>query len=127
MKAQFKVLEAIISALILLSFIGWYLSLKANLPETQSLNLRLKIMKALKALDKSNELRELVYSNNTQALEEKLYPYIPKNFDYKVLICLASCEYRAESKKPVYSVSYFLASDFKSFENREVVVYAWEI
>jgi hypothetical protein len=126
MKGQFKALEASIAAIILISFVAWSLKFTFNAPETESLDLSIKVLRALKVLDENNELRGFVYLNDTKAIEEKLYPYIPKSFNYKVIICDNYCFYSIESDR-VYSVSYFLASNLNNFENREVLVYVWKI
>jgi hypothetical protein len=125
MKAQFRTIESSISAIILLSFLAFLFSLPQTYPELESLNLKLSIFKALQALDQNNELRQYVYANDTQTIENELYPYIPRNYNFKVLICTDVCNYSVEAKN-VYSVSYFLATDLKNFKKREVVVYVWE-
>lgn len=125
-KAQFKILEAALASILLIIFLAWSFGFTYRIPETESLELKLKVLKTLKAIDQNDELRKYVYSNNTTAIEQKLYPHIPRNFDFKVLICEDSCSYSLEAKK-VYSISYFLSSDLKKFSSREVMVYVWEM
>jgi hypothetical protein len=125
MKSQLKTIEASISAIILLSFLVFLFSFSQSVPELESLNLKLSVMKALQALDKNNELRQYVYANDTKTIEDKLYPYIPRNYNFKVLICKNGCNYSIEAKN-IFSVSYFLSTDLKNFEEREVAVYVWE-
>ena len=124
-KAQFKTLEAILAAFFLLSFVAWFLGQAPKLPETESLDAELKILRTLKILDQNNELREYVYTNNTTVIEGKLYTYIPINLYYKVLICENSCIYNVQAGN-VYTTSYFLSGDLNNFSNREVLIYAWE-
>ena len=126
MKGQIKTLEAVISVIILISAVFILASFSPKLPEVESLDIKLKILKGLKNLDENNELRKYVYLNDSSTLEQKILQYIPKNFEYKVLICNKLCSYEVNAKK-VYTISYFLASDLKNFETMEVLVYVWQI
>ena len=124
-KGQLKTLEAGLAILFLLIYIGWLFGIQHPLPEFKSIDLELRAQNALAALDKTGQLRQYVYTNDTTTIESELYPYLPKNIDYEVLICDGSCSFTRQVKR-AYSVSYFLATDGEEFKPREVLVYVWE-
>lgn len=124
-KGQFKIIEASIATILLILILSMLLRLAPKIPEVEFLDLKLKILNALQTFDFNNELRDLAYSNQTQAIKQKLRAYIPIQFDYEVVVCDNSCKIQARGKE-VYSTSYILSTDLKNFLTKEVIVYAWK-
>lgn len=128
MKGQMKTVEAFIASIILLSTVAWLLGISPKIPEFESIGLKFAALKVLRAMDENNELRGAAYSNNVQRIESEIEEHIPKVYEVEVLICRENetCELDVEAKN-IFSVSYLLATDFEKLENREIVVYIYEI
>jgi len=124
-KGQLRLIEASLAIIFLFLYLSFAFSLPQVLPETKSFEMKFRIQNALKAIDKKEEFRKYVYANDSSSIENLLYPYLPRTINYKVLICSNSCSFSVEAKE-VYSVSYLLATDKKTFDPREVIVYVWE-
>ena len=127
-KGQLRVLEALIAIILMIGVSAWMFSFPPSLPQ-EIPDLKLKLLQALRSLDEAGELRKLAFTNNVSALEQEIFPYVPRTFDFEVLICELSqaCEYSVEGAKDVYGVSYFLSSYLQNFSPREVRVYAWQL
>jgi hypothetical protein len=81
--------------------------------------IKIQTIYALKALDYSNELRNLVFNNDTKTIEKKLKELLPINYEYKVCI---NCFLILENKE-IYSVSYFISTNFTHIGFYQINVY----
>ncbi|MEM5800045.1 MAG: hypothetical protein QXD54_00465 [Candidatus Aenigmatarchaeota archaeon] len=109
--------EAIIAA----SFIFIFLILIFAPEEPKGeINLKEIGLKALRALDKSNELRNYVLKNDTESIKSKLKNLIPYQLSYEVFIC-EDCQ-KTDFEGEKVRVSYFLAGNFGEFKPLEVVL-----
>ena len=121
-KGQYRTIEAVIAVVSLIGFLFFLSKVKPSPVQFKGLDVELRMQKALQALYANGTLRQLAYANDAKSISTALYPYLLKNWNY--LVCLNSCN--PPTSGEVYSVSYYLATDGKIYEPKEVTVYAWE-
>ena len=121
-KGQYRTIEAVIAVISLISFLFFLSKVKPTPVEFKSLDVKLRMQKALEALYLNGTLRKLVYSGDTNAILNALYPYLLKNYNYRV--CIGSCNFTGSGE--IYSVSYYLATNGTFYNPKEVTIYAWE-
>jgi cell division protein FtsL len=77
-----KIIEVLLSIL----FIFLFLSTISSIEIKNYNRIKIQVFYALKSLDYNNELRNLIFSNDTEKLEKRLKEILQLNYDYKVLI-----------------------------------------
>jgi hypothetical protein len=110
-----KYIEVLLSILYIFSFLSILTFFNASNEE----KIKIQTIYALKALDYSNELRNLVFNNDTKTIEKRLKEFLPINYEYKVCI---NCFLILDNKE-IYSVSYFISTNFTNIGFYQVNVY----
>ena len=127
MKGQTYMIEAIISFSIMISVFLLLFFFTPQFPEMSELNYKLRIKDALENLDNLN-LRDKVYSNDVNYIENYLKMVLPKNIRFDVVIYDKNNALTTEPTifSPfVFSTSYYIAGDYDKFFPREIRVYVW--
>lgn len=120
-------IEVAISALIILTFIFILYLTSLNIEDFEII--KLKIYEIFKCYN--IEIRNYAFLNETSKIEEIIRKNIPKIYNVSVLVCsekgYQNC-FRGVNiqQRDVFSVSYFLSSNFTNFENLEIIIYVWK-
>ena len=125
MKAQMKVLEAVISILMVLVVYVLLFSTTVLPPDLETINLQLKAFNSLQTLDQNNELRSLALQNNATAISNKLSSLLPSQINYNVSICSTTCTASVINSTKIFSVNYIISGDYGNFNPKQIIVYMW--
>lgn len=94
-----RILEAVISVIILLTFFFAYFLVFPPVPSLESINWKLQTYNVLKTLDEKGMLRNFVLQNQSMLLKNILKTYLgTKNLE--VIVCEIKCDVpKIESEK----------------------------
>ena len=87
----------------------------------------MKGFKSLKTLDETNQLRNFTKVNDTDGLENKLFTLLPRDIDYKVVICNFSCPNPNIDAKKLTSITYLSAGDINDFNPEQIILYMYRV
>jgi hypothetical protein len=110
-----KYIEVLLCTLFIFSF----LSILTFFISSNEEKIKIQAIYALNALDYSNKLRNLVFNNDTKTIEKKLKELLPINYEGEVCI---NCFLILEGKE-IYSVSYFISTNFTNIGFYQINVY----
>ena len=119
-KGALYTLEAFVGISLIFLMFFLLFSSQQPLPELKAFMLKMKGIKALKALDENNELRKLALLNNSAGIEEKLRNLLPPGIKYEVKVCGEICDF--EGKEGSVIVHYLLAGDVNNISPRQVAL-----
>ncbi|MEM5834722.1 MAG: hypothetical protein QXQ69_02645 [Candidatus Aenigmatarchaeota archaeon] len=110
--------EAAIATFLIVIFL-----ILAFVPQEQKTEINIKeiCLKALKALDESNELRKYALENDTESIKNKLVKLLPYQLNYEVFICSETCKI-ASFEEEKSRINYLLAGDIGRFQPLEIVL-----
>lgn len=125
MKGLLKSFEAILAVLMILTvFIIFFLT-GQEFPEFETVIWRNRGFVALRGLDFSNELRDLVVANDTDTLEDKLSDLLPAGLNYETVICDLTCGQPDITADTLTTVTYLMVGREDLFQPRQVLLYMW--
>lgn len=125
MKGILQSLEAIIAILIIVVvFVSVYTN-RTPIPEFDTINWNVRGFDALRALDGNNMLRDVVMTNSTSTLKDRLLPLIPSQLNYDVVICDRNCGQPDIKSDKLTSVTYVVSGDLNNFLPRQIILYMW--
>ena len=127
MKGLLKSLESIIAVLIVFTVFITYFAVKEPLPEFETINWQLKGFNSLQTLDETNQLYSYVKANDTDGLESRLSTLLPKEINYKVLICGTNCPSPGVESEKLTSIAYVTAGEINNFQPMQVVIYIYRV
>lgn len=125
MKGLLQSLEAIIAILAIVTVFVTVYSGKSPIPEFDTINWKVRGFDALKALDNSNMLRDIVTTNSTSALKDRLSGLLPSQLNYDVVICERNCGQPDIQSDKLTSVTYVIAGDLNNYLPRQIILYMW--
>ena len=125
MKGLLQSLEAIIAILAIVTVFVTVYSGKSPIPEFDTINWKVRGFDALKALDNNNMLRDVVVTNSTSALKDRLSGLLPSQLNYDVVICERNCGQPDIQSDKLTSVTYVIAGDLNNYLPRQIILYMW--
>ena len=124
-KGLLQSLEAIIAILAIMTFFITFYSGMSAIPEFDTINWKVRGFNALKALDESNMLRDVVAVNSTSLLKDRLSSILSAQLNYDVVICTTSCGKPDIQSDKLTSVVYLVSGDLNNYLPRQVILYLW--
>ncbi len=125
MKGILQSLEAVIAILAVLTVFITFYSGKDVIPEFDTVNWKARGLDALKALDDSNRLRDVIVTNDTSALKDRLSSLLPSQLNYDVVICERNCGKPDVQSDKLTSVVYLVSGDLNNYLPRQIILYLW--
>lgn len=121
MRGFWRVLEAVVAGVVLISFLTVITATKIWLPETPSSNERAYAI--LEGLEKSGMLRNYTVALDTEGLNSEVSIY---NYNHSVQICNleGECNGTRPSAGTVWTGSYIIAGE-NNYTPYEVKLYLW--
>ena len=127
MKGISRSLEAVIAILAILAvFLNVY-SGRESLPEFDTINWKIRGFEALKNLDDNNILRDVVITNSSSLIKDRLSTLLPSQLNYDVIICEKDCGKPDIQTEKLTSVIYLISGDLNNYLPRQVILYLWFI
>jgi len=125
MKGIMKVLEVVITVLMVLVVYLLVFSSPVLPPDFESINIQLKAFYSLQVLDQNNQLRSYVLTDNTTAIETNLVGLLPSSVNYQVEICGVACTAPQVNSTRLFSVNYIVAGSIGNYNPNQVIIYMW--
>ena len=125
MKGMLQSLEAVIGILLILSVLVLVYSRDVQLPELDTINLKLRGFYALQTLDRTGELRKSILLNDTIDIENKISDFIPKNLNNEIIFCELTCAIPNIASDRIITVNYLIAGDVNNINPKQTVLYMW--
>lgn len=118
-------LESIIAILAILTVFIIVYSGRDPLTEFDSITWKARGFETLKSLDESNRLRDVVITNSTSLLKDRLSALLPSQLNYDVAICDRNCGKTDIQSDKLTSVIYLIAGDLNNYLPRQIILYLW--
>lgn len=125
MKGILQSLEAVIAILAILTVFITFYSGRETIPEFETINWKVRGFDALKSLDNNNQLRDVVITNSSSILKDRLSNILPAQLNYDVVICDRGCAKPDIQSDRLTSVIYLVSGDLNIFMPRQIVLYMW--
>ncbi len=125
MKGMLQSLEAVIAILAILTVFITFYSGRDAIPEFDTVNWKARGFDALKALDDSNRLRDVIITDDTSALKDRLSSLLPSQLNYDVVICEKNCGKPDIQSDKLTSVVYLVSGDLNNYLPRQIILYLW--
>lgn len=125
MKGLLQSLEAIIAILMILTVFITVYSGRDTIPEFDTINWKTRGFEALKTLDNHNRLRDVVITNSTSVLKDRLSEILPSQLNYEVVICERDCGKPDIQSDKLTSVIYLVSGDLNNYLPRQIILYLW--
>ena len=126
MKGQIRVIEAVISVVILAVIVFLLTRTPPQSPDITKLNYKIAVWNALSILDNAGSLRSDALAGNAEKIQDELKPYLLVN--YKVVLFNSTSNINPIPTINAWDVavtSYFIAGAAGTYKPMEIRVYLW--
>lgn len=126
LKGYIYTLEAMIVITLVLVTLAFMFNVPSQKPELEISNIKHQGFEALEYLDKTGDLRRIVWENDEDELESRAKALISKNLKIESNICKTNCSAASVAgNETVIAVDYYVADYRNLYIGKKVILWIW--